>query len=215
MNSLWVLLFLPPKALAWHGRLGEAEHPGFSKVLHYYSFILVLTFNNSTLRFQERRISLNAINKTFWLYLCFKLLIIDVSVFFSFSFIFYLKFFNCYFPNTVFFFLLYNMVIQLGSGMDCELGVSRCKLLLLEWISNEIIFFFLFKISLVLNNKHSVLHFSCFLFCLMATPVAYGSSPNRGQVIPAVGAYTQPWQCHNQAISVTYIHLQLCATPDH
>ena len=26
-----------------------------------------------------------------------------------------------------------------GSGMDWELGVDRCKLLLLEWISNEIL----------------------------------------------------------------------------
>ena len=26
-----------------------------------------------------------------------------------------------------------------GSGMDWELGVKRCKLLLLEWISNEIL----------------------------------------------------------------------------
>ena len=26
-----------------------------------------------------------------------------------------------------------------GSGMDCEFGVNRCKLLLLEWISNEIL----------------------------------------------------------------------------
>jgi len=26
-----------------------------------------------------------------------------------------------------------------GSGMDWELGVNRCKLLLLEWISNEIL----------------------------------------------------------------------------
>ena len=26
-----------------------------------------------------------------------------------------------------------------GSGVDWELGVKRCKLLLLEWISNEIL----------------------------------------------------------------------------
>ena len=26
-----------------------------------------------------------------------------------------------------------------GSGMDWELGVNRCKLLLLEWINNEIL----------------------------------------------------------------------------
>ena len=26
-----------------------------------------------------------------------------------------------------------------GSGMDWELGVNRCKLLLLEWISNDIL----------------------------------------------------------------------------
>ena len=28
-----------------------------------------------------------------------------------------------------------------GSGMDCELGVNRCKLLLLEWIYNEILLY--------------------------------------------------------------------------
>ena len=28
-----------------------------------------------------------------------------------------------------------------GSGMDREFGVSRCKLLHLEWISNEILLF--------------------------------------------------------------------------
>ena len=26
-----------------------------------------------------------------------------------------------------------------GSGMDCESGVNQCKLLHLEWISNEIL----------------------------------------------------------------------------
>jgi len=28
-----------------------------------------------------------------------------------------------------------------GSGMDCEFGVRRCKLLHLEWISNEILLY--------------------------------------------------------------------------
>ena len=28
-----------------------------------------------------------------------------------------------------------------GSGMDWELGVNRCKLLPLEWISNEILLY--------------------------------------------------------------------------
>ena len=28
-----------------------------------------------------------------------------------------------------------------GSGMDLELGVNRCKLLSLEWISNEILLY--------------------------------------------------------------------------
>ena len=28
-----------------------------------------------------------------------------------------------------------------GSGMDWEFGVSRCKLLFLEWISNEVLLY--------------------------------------------------------------------------
>ena len=28
-----------------------------------------------------------------------------------------------------------------GSGMDCKFGVSRCKLLHLEWLSNEILLY--------------------------------------------------------------------------
>ena len=28
-----------------------------------------------------------------------------------------------------------------GSGKDCEFGVSRCKLLHLEWISNEVLMY--------------------------------------------------------------------------
>lgn len=28
-----------------------------------------------------------------------------------------------------------------GSGMDCEFGISRCKLLGLEWMSNKILLY--------------------------------------------------------------------------
>ena len=43
--------------------------------------------------------------------------------------------------------IIYNMaelnidVWRGGSGMDWEFGVSRCKLLFLEWISNEVLLY--------------------------------------------------------------------------
>ena len=46
----------------------------------------------------------------------------------------------------IFFFSMKNRLVVakgegVGSGMDWELGVSRCKLLYLEWISNEVLLY--------------------------------------------------------------------------
>ena len=40
-----------------------------------------------------------------------------------------------------------------GSGMDRELGVSRCKLLHLEWISNEVLLYSTGTISNLLGQN--------------------------------------------------------------
>ena len=37
--------------------------------------------------------------------------------------------------------IIYSQVMEVGSGMDKEFGISRCKLLYLEWISNEVLLY--------------------------------------------------------------------------
>ena len=47
-----------------------------------------------------------------------------------------------------------GLVVAWGSGLDWELGVNRCKLLLLEWIDNEILLCSTENYVYILTTQH-------------------------------------------------------------